>query len=62
MIAPMIFLLIIPFILTLNLLPSDPRNELAAVLSYVPFFSQTVMPARYALGRGVRCGRSGWRR
>jgi ABC-2 type transport system permease protein len=49
-VAPMIFLLLIPFVLTLNLLPSDPRNGLAAVLSYVPFFSQTVMPARYALG------------
>jgi ABC-2 type transport system permease protein len=49
-VAPMIFLLLIPFILTLNLLPSDPRNGLAAVLSFVPFFSQTVMPARYALG------------
>ena len=30
--------------------PNDPRNELAAVLSFVPFFAQTVMPARYALG------------
>lgn len=49
-IAPMIFLLIIPFVLTVNLLPNDPRNELAAVLSFVPFFAQTVMPARYALG------------
>ncbi|WP_232661810.1 ABC transporter permease [Pseudonocardia sp. TRM90224] len=49
-IAPMIFVIIIPFILTLNLLPNDPRNQVATVLSYVPFFSQTVMPARYALG------------
>jgi ABC-2 type transport system permease protein len=49
-VAPMIFLLLIPFVLTLNLLPSDPRNGLAAVLSFIPFFSQTVMPARYALG------------
>jgi ABC-2 type transport system permease protein len=49
-VAPMIFLLLIPFILTLNLLPSDPRNGLATALSFVPFFSQTVMPARYALG------------
>ncbi len=49
-VAPMILLLLIPFVLTLNLLPGDPRNGLAAVLSYVPFFSQTVMPARYALG------------
>ena len=49
-IAPMIFIIIVPFILTLNLLPSDPRNGIATVLSFVPFFSQTVMPARYALG------------
>ena len=49
-IAPMIFLLIIPFVLTVNLLPNDPRSELPAVLSFVPFFAQTVMPARYALG------------
>jgi ABC-2 type transport system permease protein len=54
-VAPMIFLLLIPFVLTLNLLPSDPRNGLAAVLSFIPFFSQTVMPARYALGVA-----SGW--
>lgn len=50
LLAPMIFVLIIPFILTLNLLPNDPRNGVAAALSFVPFFSQTVMPARYALG------------
>ena len=49
-VAPMILLLIIPFVLTVNLLPNDPRSELAAVLSFVPFFAQTVMPARYALG------------
>lgn len=49
-ITPIVFILIIPLILTLNLLPSDPRNELAAVLSFIPFLSQTVMPARYALG------------
>ncbi|GAA5126326.1 ABC transporter permease [Pseudonocardia adelaidensis] len=49
-VAPMIFLLLIPFILTMNLLPSDPRNGITTVLSFIPFFSQTVMPARYALG------------
>lgn len=49
-VAPMIFVIIIPFILVVNLLPNDPRNGLAAVLSFIPFFSQTVMPARYALG------------
>lgn len=50
LVAPMIFLLIIPFVVVVNLLPNDPRNPVAAVLSYVPLFSQTVMPARYALG------------
>lgn len=49
-VTPLIFVLLIPFILAVNLLPNDPRNPLAAVLSFVPFFSQTVMPARYALG------------
>jgi ABC-2 type transport system permease protein len=49
-IAPMVFVLIIPFILTLNVLPNDPRSPLITVLSYIPFLSQTVMPARYAVG------------
>ena len=49
-VAPMIFLLLIPFLLVFNLLPNDPRNGLTTVLSFVPFFSQTIMPARYALG------------
>lgn len=49
-VTPLIFVLLIPFILVVNLLPNDPRNPLAAVLSFIPFFSQTVMPARYALG------------
>lgn len=49
-VTPLIFVLMIPFILVINLLPNDPRNELAAILSFVPFLSQTIMPARYALG------------
>ena len=49
-VGPMILVLVIPFILVANLLPNDPRNGLAATLSFIPFFSQTVMPARYALG------------
>jgi ABC-2 type transport system permease protein len=49
-VTPLIFVLLIPFILVVNLLPNDPRNEIAAVLSFVPLFSQTIMPARYALG------------
>lgn len=49
-VTPLIFVLLIPFVLVVNLLPGDPRNELAAVLSFIPFLSQTIMPARYALG------------
>jgi ABC-2 type transport system permease protein len=49
-VAPMILLLLVPFLLVFNLLPNDPRNGLTTVLSFVPFFSQTIMPARYALG------------
>ena len=49
-VAPLILVLIIPIIVVFNVLPGDPRNELAAVLSFIPFLSQTVMPARYALG------------
>lgn len=49
-VTPLIFVLLIPFVLVVNLLPDDPRNELAAVLSFIPFLSQTIMPARYALG------------
>ena len=30
---------------------ADGLHDLAAVLSFIPFFSQTVMPARYALER-----------
>lgn len=48
--APMGFVLFIPLILTVYLLPTDPESELMTVLSFVPFFSQTVMPARFALG------------
>jgi ABC-2 type transport system permease protein len=48
--APMILVIVVPFVLTLNLLPGNPHNGLATALSFVPFFSQTVMPARYALG------------
>jgi ABC-2 type transport system permease protein len=49
-IAPMIIVVIAPFALAVNLLPGDPHNGTAAVLSFVPFFAQTLMPARYALG------------
>ncbi|MBW0104267.1 ABC transporter permease [Pseudonocardia sp. KRD291] len=49
-VAPLIFPLLIPFVIAVSVLPNDPRNGLATVLSFVPFFSPTLMPARAALG------------
>lgn len=49
-VAPLVFPLLIPFVIAVTVLPNDPRNGLATVLSFVPFFSPTLMPARAALG------------
>ncbi len=54
-VAPLVFPLLIPFVLAVSVLPSDPRNPLVTVLSFIPFFSQTLMPARSAIGVA-----SGW--
>ena len=48
--APVAVLLLVPFLVTVAILPTDPRNTVTTVLSFVPFFSQTLMPARTALG------------
>ncbi|MEV1295592.1 ABC transporter permease [Pseudonocardia sp. NPDC049635] len=48
--APIAVPLLLPFLLAVAILPTDPRNPVATVLSFVPFFSQTLMPARTALG------------
>ena len=49
-VAPLIFPLLIPFVLSVSVLPNDPRNPLVTVLSFIPFLSQTLMPARAAIG------------
>ncbi|MEQ3554550.1 ABC transporter permease [Pseudonocardia nematodicida] len=49
-IGPIAIPLLLPFLVAVTILPTDPRNGFATVLSFVPFFSQTVMPARMALG------------
>ncbi|MDN5916493.1 MAG: ABC transporter permease [Pseudonocardia sp.] len=49
-ITPLVFPLLIPFVIAVSVLPNDPRNGLATVLSFIPFFSPTLMPARAALG------------
>ncbi|RZT83779.1 ABC-2 type transport system permease protein [Pseudonocardia sediminis] len=49
-ITPLAFLVMIPFVVTVSVLPNDPRNPLVTVLSFIPFFAPTTMPARVALG------------
>ncbi|MFC5995637.1 ABC transporter permease [Pseudonocardia hispaniensis] len=49
-VAPIMFPLLIPFIFAVSVLPNDPRNTLGTVLSFIPLFSPTLMPARAALG------------
>jgi ABC-2 type transport system permease protein len=50
LVAPIMFPLLLPFVFAVSVLPGDPRNTLGTVLSFVPFFSPTLMPARQALG------------
>ncbi|AEA22881.1 ABC transporter permease [Pseudonocardia benzenivorans] len=49
-VAPIMFPLFIPFIFAVSVLPNDPRNTLGAILSFIPLFSPTLMPARAAMG------------
>jgi ABC-2 type transport system permease protein len=49
-IAPVLMLLMIPYVVGVTVLPSDPGNTLAEVLSIVPLFAPMLMPARLALG------------
>lgn len=48
--APIAIVLLVPFLLAVAVLPVDPRNPVTTVLSFVPYLSQTLMPARTALG------------
>jgi ABC-2 type transport system permease protein len=41
--------IILPYVLAVSILPSDPENELMALLSLIPFFSPMIMPMRIAL-------------
>ncbi|MDM7854867.1 ABC transporter permease [Cellulomonas alba] len=49
-IAPIMGLLVIPYIVGISIAPWDPTNPLVVWLSFVPFCSALVMPMRIALG------------
>jgi ABC-2 type transport system permease protein len=49
-VAPAMMAIILPYVLAISILPSDPENGLMAVASLIPFFSPMIMPMRVALG------------
>jgi len=48
--APVLMMIIIPYILGISILPSNPDNQLLAVASLIPLFAPTLMPMRIAIG------------
>ncbi|KQY48143.1 sodium ABC transporter permease [Cellulomonas sp. Root137] len=48
--APVLTLMMIPYIIGVSIAPWDPTNPLVVWLSYVPFCSPLLMPMRIALG------------
>jgi ABC-2 type transport system permease protein len=49
-VGPITILIIIPYIVGVSVLPADPENSLARVLSLIPLFTPMLMPMRIALG------------
>jgi ABC-2 type transport system permease protein len=48
--APAMMAIILPYVLAISILPSDPDNQFMAGASLIPFFSPMIMPMRAALG------------
>lgn len=48
--APALMAVVLPYVLSISILPSNPTNGFLEVLSLIPFFSPTIMPMRIALG------------
>ncbi|KQR08420.1 ABC transporter permease [Cellulomonas sp. Leaf334] len=48
--APVMTLMMIPYIIGISIAPWDPTNPLVVVLSFVPFCAPMLMPMRIALG------------
>ncbi len=49
-IAPALMFVILGYVVGISVLPSDPDNTLAEVLSVIPVFAPTMMPMRLAMG------------
>ncbi|HET8614922.1 MAG TPA: ABC transporter permease [Actinomycetales bacterium] len=48
--SPILALIIVPYVVGISVLPAQPDNGAATILSLVPVFSPTLMPVRIALG------------
>ena len=48
--APVLVLMIIPYVIAISIAPWDPTNPIVVALSYIPFAAPMVMPMRIALG------------
>jgi ABC-2 type transport system permease protein len=49
-ITPALMFVIVGYVIGISVLPSDPDNTLAEVLSIIPVFAPTLMPMRLAMG------------
>ncbi|HEX4015270.1 MAG TPA: ABC transporter permease [Frankiaceae bacterium] len=49
-VAPLTVFIVVPYVLGVSILPSNPGSLLLAVLSFIPLFSPTLMPMRIAAG------------
>jgi ABC-2 type transport system permease protein len=49
-IAPALMFVILGYIVGISVLPTDPDNKMAEVLSVIPVFAPTLMPMRLAMG------------
>jgi ABC-2 type transport system permease protein len=48
--APALMFVIVGYVIGISVLPSEPDNTLAEVLSVIPLFAPTLMPMRLAMG------------
>lgn len=57
-ITPILMMLVVPYVLGISILPTNPDSSLVKVLSLIPLFAPTLMPMRVGFG-GVPIWQSG---